>query len=139
MSSVPSDPTDPRNIFAGIIEGVVLGAIIIPVVQRVVREIVAATPTTGQPESAFSLILVSVRLLPIFPIIGTLVGGIASYAAGRWWGLLGYAIGVVGASALFNRPEYAMSLFLVGFVITTVAYLSRSRRSRRRHSRPPKF
>jgi len=139
VSSVPSDPTDLPNIFAGIIEGAVLGAIIIPVVQRVVREIIAAIPTNGQSEPTLGLILVSVRLLPLFPIIGTFAGGITSYLAGRWWGLLGYAVGVVGASALFNRLEYAMSLFVVGFVIMTIAYLFRSRQSRQQYSWPQRF
>lgn len=139
MSSVPSDPTDPRNIFVGIIEGAILGTVIIPVVQKVIREIVTAAPDNGQSEPTVELIFISVRLLPLLPVLGTLAGGLTSYLAGRWWGLLGYAVGVLGASVLFNRPEYAMSLFVVGFIITTVAYLVRSKRSRRRHSRPPRF
>lgn len=89
-------------------KGTVLGAIIIPVVQRVIREIVAATPVTGQSEPTIGLIFVSVRLLPLLPVVGTLAGGVTSY-------------------------------FFVGFVITTIAYIFRSKQSRQQYSRPPRF
>jgi len=123
LSSV-SASVDPGNVFADILEGAVVGAILIPVFQKVIREIVFTAP---QPEgTTLHLILLTVNLMPLLPVVETIIGFGVAYGAGRWGGLLGYVLGVFGASALFDAPEYAMSLFIAGFVVFTLAVLIHS-------------
>ncbi|MFC7028221.1 hypothetical protein ACFQH8_13630 [Halomicroarcula sp. GCM10025710] len=53
-----SASVDPGNVFADILEGAIVGAILIPVFQKVIREIVFTVP---QPEGAtLHLILLTV-------------------------------------------------------------------------------
>lgn len=115
---------DPGNVFADIFEGAIVGGILIPVFQKIIREIVFAVP---QPEGmTLNLILLTVNLMPLLPVVETIFGFWVAYGAGRWGGLLGYVLGVLGASALFNAPEYAMSLFIAGFIVFTLAVLYHS-------------
>jgi hypothetical protein len=115
---------DPGNVFADILEGAIVGAILIPVFQKVIREILFTAP---QPEGAtFNLILLTVNMMPLLPVVETIIGFGVAYEAGRWGGLVGYILGVLGASALFGAPKYAISLFIGGFVVFTVAILLHS-------------
>jgi len=119
-----STAVNPSNVFADIFQGAIVGAVLIPVFQRVIREIVFTAP---QLEGAtFHLILLTVNLMPLLPIIETIIGFGAAYSAGRWGGLLGYVLGVLGASILFDAPEYAMSLFIAGFVVFSLALVLNS-------------
>lgn len=115
---------DPRNVFADILEGAIVGAVLIPVFQKIIREIVFTAP---QPEGlTLHLILLSVNLMPLLVIVETFIGFGIAFGAGRWGGLVGYCLGILGASAIFNAPEYAMSLFIIGLVVFAFAVLRHS-------------
>jgi hypothetical protein len=94
-----STSVDPGNVFADILEGAIVGAVLIPVFQKVIREIVFTAP---QPEGAtLHLILLTVNLMPLLPVVETIIVFGVAYGAGHWGDLLGYVLGVLGASALF--------------------------------------
>lgn len=111
--------------FTEILGGAVIG-LILPVFQEVIVRILSTSPQSEMAGPTLSILWLSVHLLPLVPVVSTLVGFVAAKGAAGNAGLVGYAAGVLGGAALFSAPEFAMSLFIAGFIVYTFGYLLNS-------------